>query len=564
MFSRRKIIHMSWLSWLSTSSLATVPNRAESPLSTKKQHGVPLRCINITNFMRGDEPRMEMDLMLPVEKQMELINKHNFPATWLMQYDALVRGPWAPFLKANKLKSHEVGFWFEMNELLCKAAGVEWRGRPHYEWDSRPSVAFTIGYSPEERILLADQAVKGFQDIWGFTPKSVASWNLDSHTINHLVNEHKVEAFAVCRDQIATDGFTIWGAPIAGYYPSKNNCWSPAVHKKNQIDAPILRMLGQDPIHYYEIEYTLPNGQVLNQPDTMEPVWASGQDPTFIEDFFELIAKNPCGEFAYLQMGQENNFGWPAMEKGFEMQMDALAILHKQGTVHLETMSQTGKRFKNAFAETPVQMQIQLKDPFPTTAGEEQTCWYQSRHYRANLNINDGVPYFRDITVYSDHFTQPFLNQATTSDEVDQQMLAVLDGYHWRGGPVPAGIPTAGGFFYSGNNLLKCGRDVKVTSTSSELFVRLPMNSGKEITIEFKEDQILIRNSHQQGKEFSVEFLWDQSLSDFKKIEESLVIYEFQGFTYSVWVESGQAEATASGWKLTSQNHAIRLVLNQG
>ena len=38
---------------------------------------------------------------------------------------------------------------------------------------------------------------------------------------------------------IATDGFTIWGAPIAGYYPSKVNCWSPALSRSAQISTPV-------------------------------------------------------------------------------------------------------------------------------------------------------------------------------------------------------------------------------------------------------------------------------------------------------------------------------------
>jgi len=53
----------------------------------------PCRAINIMNFIRAEEPREPMDLMEPVRKQMEHIKAHNLPATWLLQYDALVEGP---------------------------------------------------------------------------------------------------------------------------------------------------------------------------------------------------------------------------------------------------------------------------------------------------------------------------------------------------------------------------------------------------------------------------------------------------------------------------------------
>src|SRR5436190_22636267 len=75
-----------------------------------------VRCINIVNFIRGVEPRFKTDLLLPVQKQMELIRKHRLPATWLLQFDALVSGPFVQFLKDNLATNHEVGTWFEMNE----------------------------------------------------------------------------------------------------------------------------------------------------------------------------------------------------------------------------------------------------------------------------------------------------------------------------------------------------------------------------------------------------------------------------------------------------------------
>jgi len=236
-----------------------------------------VRCINIINFIRGVEPRGPVDLLLPVQKQMESVLALDLPATWLLQFDALVSGPFVEYLKTHKAKSHEVGFWFEMNEMHCKEAGVAWRGRPGYEWDHYPFVAFTIGYTPEERIKLADAAMRKFHEIWGYYPSSVASWNLDAITMAHLSEHYGVDAFAVCRDQIATDGFTIWGAPFAGYFPSNVNCWSPAVHKRDQISTPVLKMLGQDPVYYYDRAYKMPPNKRVGGPDTMEPVWQGRQ-----------------------------------------------------------------------------------------------------------------------------------------------------------------------------------------------------------------------------------------------------------------------------------------------
>ncbi|RYG30039.1 hypothetical protein EON81_25635, partial [bacterium] len=426
--TRRELLKSSGQAYLATGLAPLASALVESGATTASD---TTRCINVVNFIRGVEPRFKTDLLLPVQKQMEILREHRLPATWLLQFDALVAGPFVEYLKAHKPEEHEVGFWFEMNEMHCRAAGVEWRGRPGFEWDHFPLVAFTIGYTPEERIKLADTAMIEFKRIWGFHPKSVASWNLDAITLAHLTETYGVDAYAVCRDQIATDGFTIWGAPIAGYYPSKTNAWSPALDRKNQISTPIFRMLGQDPVYYYDNRSRLPDGKVVREPDTMEPVWTSGKSPVFVREFLKMIAEAPTMEFGYAQLGQENSFPWPEMAEAYGPQMEALAALRQKGSVHVETMGDSGRRFKRTFRSTPIQSQVQLADPFGNVESPETSIWYGSRFYRADLHIKGDFPYLRDLTVYDDRFPQPFLGTATRQHEVQQRMLAVLDGYHW-------------------------------------------------------------------------------------------------------------------------------------
>lgn len=177
--------------------------------------GKPLRAINVMNFIRAEEPREAMDLMLPLREQMRSLQKHDLPASWMLQYDALTEGSFVEFLKTEMPASHEVGIWFEMNRRLCNDAGVRWRGRQDWEWDYHVPVAYSIGYPPEERRRLIDTAMAKFERVFGQRAKSVASWNLDAVTAAHLSDRYSVDALGNCRDQLATDGFTIWGAPIA-------------------------------------------------------------------------------------------------------------------------------------------------------------------------------------------------------------------------------------------------------------------------------------------------------------------------------------------------------------
>jgi len=518
-----------------------------------------VRCINVVNFIRGNEPRFEIDLMLAVRKQMELVLEHKLPATWLLQYDALVAGPFVEFLKTNMAKGHEVGFWFEMNEKLVRAAGVEWRGRPGYEWDHLPPVAFTIGYTPEERIKLADTAMAGFKSIWGKYPSSVASWNLDSLTIAHLSEHYGVDAYAVCRDQIATDGFTIWGAPIAGYYPSKKNCWSPALSRENQIGTPIFRMLGQDPVYYYSGKrFKGPNGKIVQGPDTMEPVWITGQTQGFIDKFLTMIATTPTLKFAYAQLGQENSFPWQDTAVGYPMQMKALAALRDSGAVHVETMGESGRRFKKAFKATPVQAQIMLEDPFGNAPGES-TVWYQSRFYRGNLHFRGDLPYLRDLTVYSDRLAQPFLTKATRENDVEQRMPPVLDGYHWSKKVGSLEEIGSGAFFVVGGERLRSTGKPRIREEGSRLLADVPVTGGRVLHVVFEEQKVSISLSTKEA--LSLSFEWDASKAALVEVQPQRVMYRWQDFEY--WLGVSGAVQKADGFVVTGEKGEISLRLAQ-
>ncbi len=545
MISRRALLKLTGQSYLAAGCAPLASALVELDFSRSPK---ALRCINVINFIRGVEPRGPVDLLLPVRRQMETVLAEKLPATWLLQYDALVAGPFVEFLKTHMAKDHEVGIWFEMNEMHCKAAGVNWRGRPGYEWDHYPNVAFTIGYTAEERIKLADTVMRDFKAIWGHYPKSVASWNLDSITMAHLTEQYGVDAYAVCRDQIATDGFTIWGAPIAGYYPSKSNCWSPAVSRKEQIGTPIFRMLGQDPVYYYESSYPLPGGKRAGGPDTMEPVWPSGRSDTFIKNFLHMIAEAPTLGFGYAQLGQENSFGWPDMADAFVRQMKALSALRGTGSVRVETMGESGRRFKTAFKETPTQAQVMLVDPFGNIDREEGSIWYQSRFYRADLHLKGDLPFLRDLTVYSDQNEQPFLHKATTSHDVEQRMPAVLDGYHWSKTP-GSSEPGAGGFFEVDGQRLRLTGEPVVRESGTRLDVELPVTGRRILHVKFEEESF---SAWVTDSPLLISFEWDPSKSALVGVVPGRVTYRWQEFDYSVAV-NGEVKSTAGGWSVTSK-----------
>jgi hypothetical protein len=537
---------------------------APSLFAQRATGATEFRSINIMNFIRAEEPREPMDLFLPVREQMKLIKAHNFPATWLLQYDALVEGPFVDFLKAEMPPNHEVGLWFEMNRRICDDAGVTWRGKADWEWDYHVPIAYSIGYTPEERRKLADTAMTTFKRVFGRECKSIASWNLDAISVAHLSDHYAIDAFGNCRDQLATDGFTVWGSPIAAYYPNRVNAWSPAVEEKNQIASPIFRLLGQDPVYYYDNQ--------IPKPDTMEPVWPSGRSKVFVDRFLAMIADAPTQSLTYAQLGQENSFGWPEMTPAFPMQMEALARVQKEGKISVETMGETGRRFKHSFPSTPTQAQVMLDDPFGHENPSQRTVWYQSKYYRANLHFVGEQFYLRDLHVYSDGFPQPYLTEPVRQHGIEQRMLALLDGYHWSDDEIRAGRKgtRAQARFMavqrdgSRTPLIMQGIPT-VHQQGDTLSTSVPLSGGGRLRSVFQQDHATFTLEGLTPQlHLGLEFEWVPQRSSFQDISKDEMRYVFRDFAYKLRIPHGSLTRTATGVSLTSMgNSTLSLLLSQ-
>lgn len=90
------------------------------------------RIINIINFIRQTDYRVEnADSLLyeTVCEQVKLVNKYDLPATFLLQYDALINPLYQDLLK-SKLNDHsEIGAWWELTQPQIEAAGIKWAWR---------------------------------------------------------------------------------------------------------------------------------------------------------------------------------------------------------------------------------------------------------------------------------------------------------------------------------------------------------------------------------------------------------------------------------------------------
>lgn len=278
--------------------------------------------LNIVNFLRGLEPRdyHAADIRTPFLEQIRLMKEHNLRGTFLLQYDALIDPFYTDILRELPPEQFEIGVWFEIVKQLAEPAGVEWHGR--WSWDYWSEFSYTGAYSFEVREKMADEMFAKFKEIFGYYPRSVGAWCLDAHSVAYISGKYDVDAFCNCKDQFGTDGYTLIGGYFGqAYYPSRNNNHCPANSPGTQINTPVFRMLGSDPIYQYDWGMSLDDGaKPVQGVVTLEPVYngAGGGVPEWVDWYMKENYNGKCLSFSYAQAGQENSFGWNGMKAGLE------------------------------------------------------------------------------------------------------------------------------------------------------------------------------------------------------------------------------------------------------
>lgn len=522
------------------------------------------KVVNIVNFVRGIEPRFYVDLYWPVVEQIKADKALGLPHTFLLQYDAMQRSDFRNLFLRERDEQMELGVWFENCRELIEKVGLEWRGREGLDWDWFVNPGFLEGYAPKDREKIVDEVFARFKEIFGEYPKVAGSWLLDSYSMNYMCEKYGMKAFCNCREQHAVDAYTLWGGYYSGgYYPSKNNMLSPAQTKENQISAPMFRMLGIDPVFSYDRRRrTFENFKTVC---TLEPAGAGGRTQKNIDWYMNTYFYTPCLSHTELTTGQENSFGWEAynwdgcVKEGYLLQIATIKREWEKGAISVEKLGDTGEAYQKEFECTPPAALCCPKDWYK---GETQSYWYNCKNYRANLFVESGVAYIRDIMKFDDRYEERYLREGTTEFDAWYDTLPVVDGYLWRTDELRSGV------FAS-----KTVESVDVSEEDEKtLRADLRFTDGTTAKILFSEE----------GIEFSGESAWtyETGSHEEQKVFESwgnrfvnkgdatierkgqVFVYRHNGFEYVVEILAS-IEDVNEGYVLNPERGKIKIVLDR-
>ncbi|MGM9758601.1 MAG: hypothetical protein ACI30I_00620 [Parabacteroides sp.] len=537
----------------------------DSPVVSEPRAGKAPRLVNIVNFIRQTDYRVtDADRLMyeTVCEQLKLVNRYQLPATFLLQYDALINPDYPALLKKELNEKGEIGAWWELTQPQVEAAGLAWRGR--YSWDPEACVAFSVGYTNEEREKLVDVYMEKFKAVFGAYPKSVGSWFIDAHTLQYMYEKYHIEASCNCKDQVGTDGYTMWGGYWnQAYYPSCQNGYMPAQTEEGQIPVPVFRMLGSDPIYQYDEGIGGTRQAVIS----LEPVYAhAGRSRQWVDYYLDAIVNRPCLAFNYTQAGQENSFTWEPMREGLEMQIPLLDSLWRAGDIRLETLGESGRWFREQFPVTPPTAVTVLRD---LDGGSNQTIWYNSRFYRINLLWSAEAFRIRDIHLFDEQFRSPYLDTPGRGNQFFYETLPFVDGFVWSDTTRLAGLRLVR--LDGGETQEMVLRDLWVMEEDAQT-MRLTCSDNEGHTF-----QMVLREGDFElfTPSSDCSFLWALELRTapgktlpFTQVDGKRLKAAFKGFEYQVDCTVGKWEkpASSAGYALRiyPDNHQVKLDFRNG
>lgn len=372
--------------------------------------------VNIYNFIRMSHQEPSEFLQADfdtIARQIRLLKQYGLPSTYALKYDALMNPQYQNLLRHATDENDEIAAWWEITEPLCRRAGVAFPAKQTSAFDERVDSAYSVGYDPDERRALVDAYMQDFAAVFGYYPKTIGAWVLDPVTLSYAQERYGIIGAAICRDQLGTDGFTLWGGfPNGIYYPSRTNEYLPAQTRAGQLPIAMFRLLGPDPV--YSFEQDVRPG--LSGVYTLEPCCTNGRDPARIGWYFSCLTDTDRCGVGYAQVGQENNFLWENIRPGFEPQLKQLLALSRAGKLRVETMAESATWFAGKYAMTPPVSWPAVIDWQGNSAGQTGDAhpgalWYASARYRLGLLAEKGRLRIRDWFLYQEDFPSRYLEK---------------------------------------------------------------------------------------------------------------------------------------------------------
>ncbi len=298
----------------------------------------------------------------PLLDQYKAVEGRGLKATWLLQNDVLSdKEVMAEIKKFNN--NQELGVFLEISRNLALRSRLYFEeNRPWHD----PGVIFLSAYNRKERKKLIDVMMKDFKAEFGYWPKSVGAWWIDSYSLSYLEKEYKIKSALIVTDQKTTDHYGVWGQWWGyPYFPDKNNILIPG-----DSSVLVIQWALRDPVKAYFGEGPKVSNYSLQANDYI----SQGLDINYFNKLANIYfdERNKLGQ---ITVGLETGIESVAFLQEFERQM---AWIKKNGIKDV-TMSRFSDIYKKSYGKNPPEIYIEN--------------WKLTPEYRENKSIDERTDY---------------------------------------------------------------------------------------------------------------------------------------------------------------------------
>lgn len=346
--------------------------------------------VSIVNPVRGKE-FWQLNNQTPktaVVGQIEILKKFNLKATWLVRFDALTDSEIVNLLKENP---GEKGLFLEVIPSWAKEADVSYKNKPNWH---DAEVAFLSGYERGDREKLIDKSFEKFKDKFGYIPKSVGAWWIDSYSLSYMEKKYGITSALIVADQYTTDNYQIWGQYFSTpYYPAKNNALHPASSKEDKLPIVITQWAARDPVNGYG-DGVLQSTFSVQANDYMD---YHNLDTKYFSKLVDIYTSSQFNRFSQLVVGLENSYSWDKYSSEYSNQIKVLSEKQQTGQFKVVTLDEFAWWYKTKFPDLSPEHIIIADDPL---GSYKKTIWFMNPYYRAGWFLNSDGSIFRDIRQY--------------------------------------------------------------------------------------------------------------------------------------------------------------------
>ncbi len=347
--------------------------------------------VSIVNPVRGDDfwDLKDQKIETAVLGQIEILNNFTLPATWLIRFDALDEGRVIRELK-NRYQD-EKGLFLEVTPTWAEAAEVKYRKSS--SWHAAGS-AFLTGYERDEREKLIDKSFERFEKVFGYFPKSVGAWWIDSYSLDYMQNKYGITSGLIVADQYTTDNYQIWGQYFSTpYYPDKKNALHPAQSEENKIPVVLSQWAARDPVNGYG------NG-VFESTFSVQPndyIDYHELDTNYFSKLVNLYTNQGINQFGAIVVGLENTYDWNKYQNEYKNQISFLKQRNQKGLLSVVTLGDFADWYQKTFPQVSPEHVIVADDPLGLN---KKVVWFMNPYYRVGWFYNNDGSVIRDIRQY--------------------------------------------------------------------------------------------------------------------------------------------------------------------